>query len=335
MIEITFKDVGQGDSVIIEWVDNGIKKIAIIDCNKTKLTNPVLEYISQSEYKEIEFLLLSHPHYDHFSGFSDLINYCLKNEIKIKYFLHTSSQVPDFIKAANKSIMGQNEGMELFKLLRSKSFKDSGAQVAAMQGESIASEISVANLFKIKFLAPTLTELDRYASNSTYSWDEEDHGEANANLLSSFLKIYSENWFILLTSDLDPSVFLYYGIKKKEEIQGKLILGQSAHHGSKNNLKKDFWRKLDRDSKTPIVISVGENRYGHPHEEVLNFFNTEGFSIYTTNEIGYLTHQKVPEATEIKNLLDMYSNALPNSKKSKFSGDKKFKISSTGVVTAI
>lgn len=67
-MRITFKDVGQGDSIILEWDKDGKKKIGIIDCNKYFGANPVLSYIKNPENKveEIEFLILSHPHHDHF-----------------------------------------------------------------------------------------------------------------------------------------------------------------------------------------------------------------------------------------------------------------------------
>ena len=55
-MKITYKDVGQGDSIILEWEKNEEKKIGIIDCNRKGKRNPVLEHIVSGEYREIEFL---------------------------------------------------------------------------------------------------------------------------------------------------------------------------------------------------------------------------------------------------------------------------------------
>ena len=34
-MKITFKDVGQGDSILLEWIDDeGVNKLGIIDCSK-------------------------------------------------------------------------------------------------------------------------------------------------------------------------------------------------------------------------------------------------------------------------------------------------------------
>ncbi len=76
MVEIVFKNVGQGDSIILEWEssEEGTKKIAIIDCNLNKNENPVLQHLIELNLHEIEFVILSHPHEDHFSGFHELLS---------------------------------------------------------------------------------------------------------------------------------------------------------------------------------------------------------------------------------------------------------------------
>ena len=67
MLKITFLEVGQGDSIIVEWKKNKKLKIAIIDCNsKPGNENPTIDFIKNTNYKEIEFVILSHPHTDHF-----------------------------------------------------------------------------------------------------------------------------------------------------------------------------------------------------------------------------------------------------------------------------
>ena len=53
MINIAFKDVGQGDSIIIEWRDEDKKGLGIIDCNIYQGQNKVLDYISLQKITEI------------------------------------------------------------------------------------------------------------------------------------------------------------------------------------------------------------------------------------------------------------------------------------------
>ena len=53
-MKITFKDVGQGDSIIIEWLDDDKRRVGIIDCKKKGRFNPV---ISQSIQKKYVFIV--------------------------------------------------------------------------------------------------------------------------------------------------------------------------------------------------------------------------------------------------------------------------------------
>ena len=104
MIKVTFKNVDQGDSIILEWInDDGKRKIAIIDCNLVPGNkNPVLDYIQNIKIPEIEFLILSHPHLDHYAGFWDILEYCEQNKIPVNWFLHTSMLVPEFLQTSAK-----------------------------------------------------------------------------------------------------------------------------------------------------------------------------------------------------------------------------------------
>jgi beta-lactamase superfamily II metal-dependent hydrolase len=90
-MKVTFKNVGQGDSVIIEWEENQTNKIILIDCNKINGTNPVLNYLKKTKITSIHCLVLSHPHIDHFRGMLELLIYCEQEDVLIERFAHTLS----------------------------------------------------------------------------------------------------------------------------------------------------------------------------------------------------------------------------------------------------
>ena len=78
---ITFKNVGHGDSIIIEWdvIEKDKKKVTklfIIDCKKVERKNPVISYLKKCVNPQIEYLIISHPHNDHYSGMLELMQYC-------------------------------------------------------------------------------------------------------------------------------------------------------------------------------------------------------------------------------------------------------------------
>ncbi|MBR5712464.1 MAG: DNA internalization-related competence protein ComEC/Rec2 [Lachnospiraceae bacterium] len=59
-----------------------------------------------------------------------------------------------------------------------------------------------------------------------------------------------------------------------------------AHHGSRYSLSEEFYALL---SPAVSVISVGENKYGHPSGEVIEALRKTGSSVYITKENGQVS----------------------------------------------
>ncbi len=284
MIQLTFKNVGQGDSIILEWVENDLAKICIIDCNLVNGDNPILDYIISNGYKTIDYLILSHPHFDHFSGFLQLLEYCKSNSIKVKYFLHTCSQVPTFLISASKSAVTKRELQRLFAFLF-KNFKDMNMKVAPIQGDTPNSEFLLNEDFSLKILSPTITESNNYVRNSIYPFhDEESQDNPKANLLSTILKLECDKWYVLLTSDADKSSLIRIDRQRSEELDKILTLGQIPHHGAFGNHNNTFWKKRKRFNRTAMIVSAGVNSYDHPSPKVIDFFLENSFVLYSTSD---------------------------------------------------
>ena len=57
-----------------------------------------------------------------------------------------------------------------------------------------------------------------------------------------------------------------------------------AHHGSKNSTPEEFLKEIKPEA---AVLSCGEeNRYGHPHRELLDRLEKYAGQIYNTAEVG-------------------------------------------------
>lgn len=114
------------------------------------------------------------------------------------------------------------------------------------------------------------------------------------NDYSIVLSLRYDSLNMLLTGDLET--------KGENEVMELLkedydIL-KVAHHGSKNSTSSAFLKKLQAEY---AIISCGENnRYGHPHEELLERLNDMGMHILTTKEKGAIT-------IEVKNNAIWYS----------------------------
>lgn len=327
-MKVIFKDVGQGDSILLEWEHRSKKKLRIIDCNLKKGRNSVLDYIRNNNFEEIEFIILTHPHFDHFSGIRSILEYCEQKKIKILRFLHTSFQVPQYLKSAVKSPQASSELAKLFKKI-----KDLWSSKKIIQYQSYISDdikpIEITDDIKLEVLAPSTIEFDNFITKTFTNAEENSHSNPHGNWLSTVLKIYDNNWYILLTSDVEISALKRIGYSKKNEFKSNLILCQSPHHGSKKNHSNIFWRNLKKN-ESKVVFSVGKNSYGHPSNHVVNKFKSYNYKIFSTNLVGGLLPEENPKNSEtfekevLLENLDIFDE--PKKTSNKFEGDKVFKI---------
>jgi len=107
-----------------------------------------------------------------------------------------------------------------------------------------------------------------------------DEEYKNTNDASLVLKAVVEDRKYLLTGDTEGKV-------EQELVASNLDLSADvlkvSHHGSKNATSAEFLLAV---SPKQAVISVGENSYGHPTEEVLNRLSNMNIEIFRTDEDG-------------------------------------------------
>lgn len=79
--------------------------------------------------------------------------------------------------------------------------------------------------------------------------------------------------------------------------------------------------------KTPVVISVGKNKYKHPSPEVIDFFNRQvNYELKRTDDYKILSNSE--HTLKLCKLLDLVSDeVIPNLSE----GDKVFKISNSEI----
>ncbi len=331
MFQLTFKNVGQGDSIILEWESNKTRKIGLIDCNLFNNQNPVLDHIIKESYNTIEFLILSHPHIDHFSGFLQLIEYCATHSIRMKHFIHTCGQVPSYIQAASKSVVAERELQRLFECLHQCEQKW-GLKVGHMDGNVPNPTITLNKELLMRVLSPTQYEFDNYVSGAFYPYSEEESlDNPKANWLSLILKIECAKWILLLTSDADKRSLIRIDKHEAEELDKPLIIGQIPHHGAFGNHNNTFWKKRKRIKKTAMIVSSGPNSYGHPSIEVLYFFVKNGYRVYSTSK--NILSQDLVNYNNVNDTminLDIYS-FHEQGESSEFEGDQVFSIDVNGI----
>lgn len=333
MTEITFKNVGQGDSILLKWEEGIGQKIGIIDCRKYASENPILEEIkilNTLNKIEIEFFFISHGHEDHYSGVNEVIDYCENHQILIKNFISTlhPSQFEYF-----EIVKSRNEKIKITKLLQriNDIVSSEGIIEDAFPAINKNEKISIGN-YVLECLYPRQRDYTKLGKELKNYILKKRSSAPNLNYISTVIKISNKKVLLLLTSDCLKET-LDFCMRKDTDLQKMhLHLGQVPHHGSKHNHNQNFWSSIRKMENCPVVISSGRGRDNLPDLEVVKGFTQLGYQIYSTNFVNgvkeFVTLQK--ENPSYEYILDVFTDLedeYSEQRNDRFVGDKKFKMS--------
>lgn len=301
-IKVTIWSVGQGDCITLEWYDDeGVPQIGIIDChNGNNNVEKIKNYLHANSYNEIYFIVMTHPHYDHYSGLLPLVSWLEKTNRTIRHFyLSTFNSVLGMtaaLKSFHKRKEGKNEPQQLRDLrdLHNKLFRLEDNQFVNQLYNIDGYTLLPLNKgeIKLEFVSPSIIEVKKYWKlenfkkvDSSYDLQKEDVNNPNANSLSimSILKDFENNKTLaLFTSDGEVETFDRYRTEKNPiaPVNGEqFLLVQVPHHGSGKNHNQEFWDSMLMEN-TQCFISVGKSRYNHPDHTVVDYFTkkSKGFN---------------------------------------------------------
>ncbi len=101
----------------------------------------------------------------------------------------------------------------------------------------------------------------------------------------------------LLTGDAEKQVERRLVFEYGDSLDSDIL--KAGHHGSKTSSAEEFLRAVSPDV---VIIQAGrKNRFGHPHEEVLDRFSAIGASIFRNDVSGNITVESDGIEYSIKN----------------------------------
>lgn len=307
-MQITFKDVGQGDSIIFEWVEEGVPKIGIIDCSKKGKKNPVLNHFINKKYTQIEFIILTHPHSDHYSGLPELLNYIEEKGYVIIKIAHTLEST--HIRFWKYLEVGSTDTRVLSKLIRKfKELKTKGL-LKMMDTLSKGVPVKINDSAILECLAPTQDEKEEYVKLVKMNADENiKEASQAANYLSTIFRLQIGDCYFLFTSDAEKMAFHTILNRGEYTFKGhKYVLCQLPHHGSENNHLPEFWKSIEIEKElSHATISAGQHKsYDHPAFEVVKHFHDIGYVVNCTNIVNGMTEYTtyLKEVTKNSRVLD-------------------------------
>jgi competence protein ComEC len=221
---VTFLDVGQGDSILIETPN--LNKILIDTSPNESVIRQLSKQLSYYD-KKIDSILITHADLDHVGGTPDILRKYLVGDFLYAFDMNTSALT-----------------REIHKMNTSKSKNE----ITLKAGDRIILD-GKNNIY-----------LDMLWPHPEYKNDDKNENSIVTRL------VYDEVSF-MLTGDAGKEVENYL-LNIYEDSQIKSDVLKLGHHGSKTSTAESFVKTV---SPQYAIVSAGEdNKFGHPHSEVLN-----------------------------------------------------------------
>ncbi len=271
-LRITFLDVGEGDASIVELSD---KKVMLIDGGPYNLDTGrrvIAPYLWSKGIRQIDFMVLSHPHPDHYGGLIYIIDNFKVGEI--------------WLNGRSKRLSAKTRfGM----------IPEAGEFFQKIQEEKIPSKILrrgdvlEARDYKIYVLHP----YDEFYADSP-------RGEfSNENSDSLVLKMDTGDISFLLTGDVEIEAeenLMYLGKWLRSDII------KVPHHGGRTSSSEEFLKMVK--PQTAVVSAGKDNPFNHPHRETLERYKDVGVKFFRTDKNGAVTITSRDNSYEIKTYWD-------------------------------
>ncbi len=328
-MNLSFKDVGQGDSIILTWEEGSIIKVGIIDCHRYCRTNPVLDELKQIKGAfEIEFIVISHAHRDHYSGVKEFLTYCVESNIQINNFISTLHPTQfQFLEIS----LSKNELKSIVKLIEMVNTLEASGVIKDMYpAYNKIVNFSIEGMI-LTCLYPRQSDYNRLGNNIRKYIKGTVKTKPDLNYISTIFKLRSDSGYLLLTSDCVISAIDYINRADTDLRENILQLTQVPHHGSEKNHKKKFWTDIRRINQCPAVFSVGESSHNLPDEEVVEDFIDLQYKLFSTNYVsGIKTYiENVDIEGDYSFVLDSFSeleDEFVAKDTDRFRGDKRFSV---------
>jgi len=267
-MNVYFVNVGQGDAEYIELpggknalIDGGpedMKGVTFPDPDHpapvedpNNLPDPPLaEFLTQHGIDHIDYLVLTHPHADHYTGLVYVFKHLQVNHFYDTRMNNTDATMDEFVRRQAKK-------------------EPNCTTTYPSPGDSLDWDANVQ--VKVFHSCPKAGKSSDFGDKS---------GQA-LNDCSIVLKLTYQDTSVLLTGDMQDDVEAQLVSQYGDQLQADVL--KVGHHGSRHSSSQDF---LNLVKPKIAYIEVGQNTYGHPTPETLTRLKDMGVTIYRTDQDG-------------------------------------------------
>ncbi len=282
---MTFLDVGQGDGMCLQLASG---EIYLFDCgssSRTKIGERVLiPFLKYNGISEVDAIFISHGDADHENGLRELLARSEEEHIRIRQVV-LPGLPPDVL---------QEEFREVFQTIGQ--MPDPPAVTTIQSGVSWQSKARQGKAVSFLCLHPQPLEGSSAADRISTVPTACGGNACSECFFLSFPVPGSQKEAkvnMLLTGDVEGSGEQELLAALKTYQISDIDVLKCSHHGSKGTTSAEILAQI-RPSDT--VISCGRNnRYGHPHEELLERLEAVQSRIHQTPQTGAITVQIIKE----------------------------------------
>jgi competence protein ComEC len=233
-LEIYVLNVGQADTAVIRTPNN---KLIVIDAVKPGKVKALLQAL-QPDGPEITHLILTHPHFDHYSGVSSLLHTFPVKRVTLAPFWYLSG-TPGYHQIINR--IHEVEIPLNFLSGYDRYYPDGGTYPA------------YENQPYVELLGPPNNILEELYENKVLT----------PNHLCIITRVTYGAFSMVLAADAQMENWAYYD--REGMLDHRCDVLKAAHHGSRNGIQ---WERLARLSPSLVVVSSDPDT-GHHLPDVI------------------------------------------------------------------
>ena len=237
-LEVSYLDVGQGDSAYIRVNDYDI----LIDAGPRSDSDKLLDQLKAKNIDDFEIIIATHPHEDHIGGMSKVFEEYVVKSFYMPSVTHTTKTFENMVNSVAK------EGIEIQTIKEGMKF-------------------DLGNEAKIDVYSPIYESYEEF------------------NDYSPIMKLIFGETELIFTGDAEAHAEADVVAKYPDNLKADVL--KFGHHGSSTSSTDEF---LQAVSPEYGIISCGvDNKYGHPHREILDKISKYNIKSYRTDIQGQIT----------------------------------------------
>ena len=271
--KVTFLDVGQGDCICVQ-LDSGA--VYLFDCGSSSRSHVgervLIPFLKYQGIRRVDAVFLSHADADHINGAMELLELYEKEQISIGQLV-----LP--------GINGRLWQEEFGEILEAAGHRGSPATGNEDPGDSGDRDVrSGIPVTVIRAGEGWRVGEDSFLCLHPSSRGNSMGGNAGSECFYIELREGDNRISLLLTGDVEGAGETELLAQLKDRGIRDVTVLKVAHHGSKNSTSAEL---LEQINPGFAVISCGRNnRYGHPHAELLERLEAEGSTVVSTARSG-------------------------------------------------